>query len=381
MGWGMRTDFSNLVVNEAIVHSIPRKRKTDLAPAQIKFSEAACSLNGTVCGELEIKFSDVLVSLGREVVVDDEFKSQLPDQVRAFLEGDCGLVEASREIAELLLASQPMTSSDGLLLVASVTLDGHKSLLMVKLEPESGMQATEITTASGLRTFDVTYFANLLFTEASRVYKIALFSSAGMSEGGMEGWAADKQMTGKQLAKFFREAFLGCRLKNEPRQVTLRFHDAAVNWINTLQNADTRISYLMAVLVELQSPTPVVDPDSFIKTRLQAPHRESFAQYMRDNEVPEQTFDKDTELVEPKLRKMRMAFDNGAFVIAPVEAMEGDSIKVVGLDDGRTRLTLTGVMTETRSFGQGKAKARPAQHSDTTPALSISAHDRAADRP
>lgn len=378
----MPTDFSNLIVNEAIVHSIPRKRKTDLAPAKIKFSEAACSLNRTVRSELEMKFSDVLVSLGREVVVDDEFKSQLPQQVRAFLEGDCGLVDASREIAELLLASQPINSSDGLLLVASVTLDGHKSLLMVKLEPESGMQATEITTDSGLRTFDVTYFANLLFTEASRVYKIALFSTTGMSEDTLEGWAADKQMAGKQLAKFFREAFLGCRLKNEPRQLTLRFHDAAVNWINTqLQDADTRITYLMAVLVELQSPTPVVDPDSFIKTRLQPPHRESFAQYMQDNEVPEQTFDKDTELVEPKLRKMRMAFDNGAFVIAPVETMEGDSIKVDGLEDGRTRLTLIGVMTETRSFGQGKAKARPAQHSDTAPALGTPSRDRAADRP
>ncbi|MEU6965746.1 nucleoid-associated protein [Streptomyces chrestomyceticus] len=355
----MGTDFGNLVVDEAIVHAIPRKMKSDLTPVKVKFSQAACKLNGTVRGELELKFSDVLVTLGREVVVDAELKSQLPEQVRSFLEGGRSLVETSREIAELLLASQPANSSDGLLMVAAVRLGGHRGLLMVKLEPESGMQATEIVTDDGLRTFDVTYFANLLFTEASRVYKIALFSAAGLSEDALEGWAADKQMAGKRLAKFFRESFLGCQLKDEPRQLTLRFHDAAVDWINTrISNPDTQVSYLMAVLVELQSPTPVVDPDAFIKARLHPPHRESFAEFMRDSEVPEHTFDKDTELVETKLRKMRMAFDNGAFLIAPIEAMEGDSIRVEGLNDGRTRLTLTGVMTETRSFGQGKAKSR-----------------------
>ncbi|MFI1488050.1 nucleoid-associated protein [Streptomyces sp. NPDC020747] len=375
----MRSDFGDLIVNEAIVHSIPKKRKSDLTPAKVQFSETVCSMNSTVRGELQLKFRDVLVSLGREVVVDNEFKAQLPGQVRAFLEGECDLVEASKEIAELLLASQPLNSSDGLLLVAAVTLDGHKSLLMVKLEPESGMQATEIITDTGLRTFDVTYFANLLFTEASRVYKIALFSAAGLSEDAMEGWAADKQMTGKQLAKFFREAFLGCRLKNEPRQVTLRFHDAAVDWINTrISDADTRVSYLMAVLVELQSPTPVLDPDDFIKSRLQAPHRESFAECLRDNEVPVQTFDKDIELVEPKLRKMRMTFDNGVFLIAPIEAVESDSLKIENLSDGRTRLTLTGVMTETRSFGQGKARPRPAD--PTGAPIESTVHDSAPER-
>ncbi|WP_141726288.1 hypothetical protein [Actinacidiphila rubida] len=113
-----------MIVDEAIVHSIPRKLKTDLTPAKVKFSEATCSLDGTVRGELELKFKDVLVKLGREVVVDAEFKSQLPDQVRAFLEGKRGLVNASKEIAELLLASQPTNSSEGLLLVSSVRLHG-----------------------------------------------------------------------------------------------------------------------------------------------------------------------------------------------------------------------------------------------------------------
>jgi hypothetical protein len=378
----MTIDFGDLVVDEAIVHSIPRKLKASLTPVKVKFSEAICSLDGTVRGELELKFRDVLVKLGREVVVDAEFKSQLPEQVRAFLQGERGLVEASKEIAELLLASQPTNSSEGLLLVSSVRLDGHRGLLMVKLEPESGMQATAITTEGGLPTFSVAYFANLLFTEASRVYKLALFTTDGLSEDSLEGWAADKQMAGKKLAKFFREAFLGCQLKNEPRQLTLRFHDAVADWINSqIPDADTRIAYLMALLVELQSPTPVIDPYAFTRSRVQPGHRTSLENYLRDSEVPEHVFDKDTELVEAKLRKMRVAFDNGTFLVAPIEAVDHGSITVEDLDDGRTRLTVTGVMTETRSYGQGRPKRRTTQHSDTAPAApNPQLLDRDADR-
>jgi hypothetical protein len=155
-----------------------------------------------------------------------------------------------------------------------------------------------------------------------------------------------------------------------------------VEWINSrFSDADTRITYLMAVLVELQSPTPVLDPDVFIKTRLQRPHRESFAEFLRENEIPEQTFDKDTELVEPKLRKMRVEFDNGAFLVAPLEAMDHGTIKVDALDDGRTSLSVTGIMTSTRSFGQGKAR-RPlttAQHSETATPAEPESYDDAAD--
>ncbi|MFI8243440.1 nucleoid-associated protein [Streptomyces sp. NPDC085866] len=381
MGAGMRTDFANLIIEQAIVHSIPRKMKSDLVPAKVQLSEAVCSLTHTVRVELQLKLSDVLVNRGREVVVDPELKAVLPEQIRAYLEGRADLVDTSKEIAQLLHTSQPGSSSDGLLLVASAKLDGFKTLLMVKLERETGMQATEIVTEEGLRTFDVQYFANLLFTEASRVYKVALFSAAGLSEDAMEGWAADKQMTGKALAKFFREKFLGCQLKNEPREVTLRFHDAAVDWINSrFSDADTRITYLMALLVELQSPTPVLDPDAFIKTRLQPPHRDDFAEFLRENELPEQTFDKDLELVEPKLRKMRVEFDNGAFLVAPLEAVDNETVKVVDLEDGRMRLTVIGVMTSTRSFGQGKARRTGEQATDEATQAELVVDDSAADR-
>lgn len=315
----MRNDFGDLAIDEAIVHIVPRSRKTDPVEAKIQLSDTVCELTGKVRTELQGKLRDVMARLGREVVEDPEAKSKLPEYVQDFLEGRMDLVEASGEIAYLLRNSQSGVSPAGLLLVASARLDGRKALLMVKLEQETGMQANEIVTGDGRRTFSVEYFANLLFTEASRVYKVALFSAEGISEDGLEGWAADKQMTGKALAVFFLKKFLGCRHKDEPREVTRRFHDTAVEWINSrITDPDTRVNYLMAVLVELQSTAVTLDPAAFIRTHLKLPHREDFAAFLKERGLPVRaTFDKDTELIGTKLSKLRVEFTNGVFLVAP----------------------------------------------------------------
>ncbi|QIK04711.1 nucleoid-associated protein [Streptomyces sp. ID38640] len=381
----MRTDFGDLVIEQAIVHLVPRRRKTDPVESKIQLSETVCTLTHAVRTELQGKLRDVLASLGREVVEDPELKSELPDHVRDFLEERHDLVEVSQDLARLLQTSQSGVSPAGLLLVASATLEGQKAMLMVKLEQETGMQANQIVTENGLRTFDVQYFANLLFTETSRVYKVALFATSGASDEGLEGWAADKQMSGKTLAKFFQEKFLGCRLKDEPRQVTLHFHDAAVNWINTrFSDAETRIAYLMAVLVELQSPAATLDPVAFIKSRLQPQHRDDFADFLRESDVPDRTFDKDTELVDSKLKKLRVEFDNGAFLVAPLEALEGGStITFEDLNDGRTTLTVTGTMTSSRSYatsgGRPRSTKQPNNSANPQARAQLQAHDDATD--
>ncbi|MFE2725433.1 nucleoid-associated protein [Kitasatospora sp. NPDC059327] len=359
----MRNDFGDLVIDEAIVHLVPRSRKTDPVEAGIQLSDTVCELTGTVRTELQGKLRDVMARLGREVVEDPEAKSKLPEYVQDFLEDRMDLVEVSGEVAYLLRNSQSGVSPAGLLLVASARLDGHKALLMVKLEQETGMQANQIVTGDGRRTFSVEYFANLLFTEASRVYKVALFSEEGIGEDGLEGWAADKQMTGKALAAFFLKKFLGCRHKDEPREITRRFHDAAVGWINSrITDPDTRVQYLMAVLVELQSTAMTLNPAVFINTHLKLPHREDFACFLREQGLPARaTFDKDTELIDTRLSKVRVEFANGVFLVAPLDAV-GETIAIEDLGGGHTSVTVTGTVTSTSSFASG---GRPSKKGDT----------------
>lgn len=203
----------------------------------------------------------------------------LPDAVRAFLGGEQDLVQVSGELAHALRDSQGGNSPAGLLLVASARLDGQQALLVVKLEHETGMQTNEIVT-DGLRTFAMQYLDDLLLTQKSKVYKVALFSEEGLVEPGLQGWAADPQTSGKDVARFFLEKFLGCRHQNDPRELTRRFHDTAMNWVNSLRtDSDTRMNYVLATMVELQSPTPTLDtprsssaPTCATRTRPTLPH-------------------------------------------------------------------------------------------------------------
>lgn len=357
-GVEMQTDFGDLVVEQAIVHVVPKHiRKEELHPLQL--SEAVCRLDDAVRTALQAKLREVLARLGREVVEDPDLKSDLPDAVRGFLNDEHDLVEVSGKLAHLLRDNQTGASPAGLLLVATARLDDRPALLMVKLEQETGMQANEIIT-DGLRTFDVQYFANLLFTEKSKVYKVALFSEDGVTEEGLEGWAADAQMSGRAVARFFLEKFLGCRHKNDPRELTRRFHDTAMEWVNSrFTDPDVRVDYVMAVLVELQSSAATLDPATFIRTHLRSPHRDDFADFLTENDVPIRIFDKNNELVGNRLQKMRVELSSGAFLVAPLEAMQDGTVAVVDSGDGQTTVTVTGKLTKTSSFATQGRRSQP----------------------
>ncbi|MFE1056969.1 nucleoid-associated protein [Streptomyces rochei] len=360
----MRTDFGDLVVEQAIVHVVPKHiRGTELAPLEL--SQTVCRFDNTVRTALQARLRDVLARLGREVVEDPDLKSGLPDAVRAFLNDEQDLVNVSGEIAHLLRDNQTGSNSAGLLLVATARLDGQRALLMVKLEQETGMQAKEITT-DGLRTFDVQYFANLLFTEKSKVYKVALFSEEGVTAERLEGWAADAQLSRKTVARFFLEKFLGCRHKNDPRELTRRFHDTAMEWINSrLTDPDVRMDYVMAVMVELQSSATALDPTAFIKKHVRPPHRDGFAEFLEEHDVPVRVFDKDTELVGNRLQKMRVELSSGAFLVAPVEVVQEGAVEVEDLGNGRTVVTVPGTVTRTSSFAGTGRRPQPKEDPQT----------------
>ncbi|MFF6828091.1 nucleoid-associated protein [Streptomyces longwoodensis] len=373
----MRTDFGDLIIDQAIVHLVPQRRRSD--PSQeVPLSETICTMNHDVRTALQGKLRSVLASLGREIVEDPDSKSMLPEYVRSFLEGDRDLVDVSGEMVHLLLNSQTGVSPAGLLLVASAQLAGHRSLLLVKLEQETGMQARETFTNDGLRTFDVQYFADLLFTEKSKVYKIALFPASGLTNYGLEGWAADRQMT-KGMARFFLEKFLGCRSKDEPREVTRRFHDVTTEWINKyVADPDVRVNYMMAAVAELQSADPSVDPTAFAQKHLNLHHRDDYTAYLNQHSVPSNTFDKDTELVEGRLNKLRVVFGNGISIIAPIDVMGDDhTVAIHDQGDGTATVTITGTVTTTSTYGTagrraaGKTDAASDGGTDQPPALDV----------
>jgi hypothetical protein len=74
------------------------------------------------------------------------------------------------------------------------------------------------------------------------MHKAALFCVDGVPEDGpIEGWAADKQLVGK-MAQFWLQAFLGCRQKEDPKRLTEKFHEVAVDWVDKRSTTPRRAS-------------------------------------------------------------------------------------------------------------------------------------------
>ncbi|MFJ6292687.1 nucleoid-associated protein [Streptomyces griseoviridis] len=345
----MSGEFAQLVVDEAIFHLVPTRKRNDPVPAQVQFSEAVCRLNEDVRGKIQANFRGALASHGRPVVEEVEVKkSNLPDRVYEYLAEQRDLVSVSTDLAELLFESQRGNSPAGLLLVASASLAGKRALLIVKLEQEGGFRAEEVL-VGGKRTFDMNYFANLLMTEHNKIYKAALFCVDGIPDDGpIEGWAADKQLGGK-MAQFWLQAFLGCRQKEDPKRVTQQFHEAAVDWVDKrVDDPEKSVDYLMAVLVELRSNNATLDPTAFAADHLDLHDQDSFLTYLASKDVPTGSFDKDIARVAPRLSELQIGFRSGISIVTPVNRVRED-IKIEDHSDGTSTVTVKGKITSTRS--------------------------------
>lgn len=355
--------FAQLVVDEAIFHLVPQRKRTDPVPAALQLSESACQLTDDVRTKIQANFRKVLASLGREIVEEAEVKSTLPDCVHEYLTGQRSLVDASADIAQLLWESQRGSSPAGLLLVGAARLAGQRALLIVKLEQESGLRAQNVL-VDGLRTFDMRYFADLLMTEHNKVYKAALFCVDGITEEGhLEGWAADKQLSGN-MAQFWLQAFLGCRQKEDPQLLTQGLHDAAVDWVdNHVSDPETSVRYLMALLVELQSNSPTLDPTSFAATHLDLRDQDGFLDYLGSHNVPTTVFDKDVTRIATRLSDLRLGFESEIFLVAPIAALR-DNIDINDHPDGTSTVTINGKITSTRTNARRRKQGDQPADSD-----------------
>ncbi|MFE9769575.1 nucleoid-associated protein [Streptomyces sp. NPDC005808] len=367
----MRTDFGELVIEQTIVHSVPARAKNDPRDYTVELSDEASPLSDKVQSALEKRLIKILNAHACSVTEDPEPKSPLPDWVRDFMAEEQDLVDVSGHLARHLQDCQTAANSRGLLVVSLVRLAKQRALLLVKLEQETGMQARRIG-GEGKRTFDVQFYADLLFTEKANVFKLALFTADGAEGDLLQGWAADRQRSNRRMAGFFLHDFLGCTFTEDPAEVTGRFHDVALKWVNTRlsepADAHTRIEYTMAILAELQSTPETLNPREFAGLHLKGDHRMEFITHLADNGIPDRTFAKDTELIDARLQKMRVEFANGAFLVAPLDAVD-ETVTFEALEDGRTMAVVKGEVTDARGFAPpgGRSKATPAQTSATSP--------------
>lgn len=311
-------------------------------------SQALAPYDTDVARFFERKISDSMRKGAQEVQPLPD--ADVPALLQRHFASEVTLLTVSGELARRLVDAQVGSMSGGLLVVVAAThAEDEPVLTVLKLEKEEGARASQAD-VGGKATLSVEYMHDLFLTGRTRVFKVAVFRSRSEASG-LCGWVSDPQTRESRIAQFFLQDFLGCRLAEEPQVTTQKFHQLAERFLNDqITDPAVRAQYETALVADLQSNKPSLDPTEFAEQNLEPTHRQPFVAHMREGGVARR-FPKNLDLIRGRLRRLQYAFASGVRVTAPAESIEQDLLRVEGLPDGRSRLEVTDTLDQITSRG------------------------------
>ncbi len=344
----MRYDLGQLRVDKLIVHELPRHLASG-AGGQPILSDIESPLTQEVKNFFREKIARTLGTEAYDVEFDPDTTSPVPGLVADNLEDSRrDFVVMSQEMARHLYQCQGGVNPEGLLTVVQVRIEDHPGLCILKLEKEEGARVRQ-QTSDGKTTFSVQHIRDLMLTGKTRVFKIGLFVRRPGDVGTIEGAVCDRQKGyGTTVANFFLSRFLGCQLKELPEITTKRFFEAAESFINeVVTDPERKAQYEVALVAELNATRASVEPEAFASNNLATEHRQTFMTRLQEAALTAPSFVKDTNLVEPHLRRIQFTFQTGVSVLASPDHI-GEQLKVGQEEDGRTRVEITDFLKDMR---------------------------------
>jgi hypothetical protein len=213
----MTIDLSDLEINEAVVHDIPRPGD----PEPLILTDGPVAMDEDLEGYFREKLRESLRHRGLNVRADPDCPPVVRDNVARILTNPGDHVAASRAMAEHLYELQKKTNSPGLLTVIRATAEGKDVVAALKLEREVGVHVL-IEEVGTHRVIDLEYLRDLTLTRKTRVFKAAVVDLRDRSDPlSMYGVASDDQRSrgeSRGVAQFFLGDFLGCQLVDSPEK-------------------------------------------------------------------------------------------------------------------------------------------------------------------
>jgi hypothetical protein len=202
----------DLHVRAWALHEVPNNPRTG-GGAPLGLSDGLPPYSDRVAGYLDLRISGSLGRAAREVQErTDGAEMVVPATIRRYFDGDLDLLGASKDLATYLYSCQAGNVSSGLLVVADAVdqNSGEAVLALLKLEPQDGVRAKRVQDASGKVIYNIDYVPDLMLTQQTRVFKVAVFSKGAAATSPLTGYAVDDQLQrSSHLANFFLRTFLG----------------------------------------------------------------------------------------------------------------------------------------------------------------------------
>jgi hypothetical protein len=340
--------LSSLTIGEMVLHGVPGRGSLS---NEVTLSDVPSVLNDGQRQYIQGRIRGALARQARPIL--EEMGRPLPAAVREMFLDSASLVPKSRDLALLLDQVQPAISPAGIIVVANGSLEGNQALVLAKLEHELGVRAHQTTLAGGELTYDVELIQDLLFTEQSHVFKVAVFTVPAEGEP-LRGFMVDNQAASHSIARFFLTSFLGCVLAERSDVLTEKFQNATELWINQVPDPSLRARYEIALISELQSNASTLSATGFASRHLDLVDRDDYEAFMGSQGVPQRSFDKDTTLVANRLNRIRLDTESGVTVIGAPNSYEDGTISLNSGEDGDAVITVRDRLQLVSGRGRGQ---------------------------
>jgi hypothetical protein len=347
----MSINFTRLNIEKVIIHEITRQALSDQKTPP-HYSEIESPINDDIKLFLKDK---VITTIGgsrsHEVIFDDDSNSPIPEIVKKLLDDDSDFVLLSKTIANHLNKIQSGRSPGGLVTIVIANIQNRKVVGILKLEREEGARL-EQTQREGRLTYDILHLRDLILTEKTKLFKIGLFFNEGLEEFGYEGKICDNQLSftpNKEVAAFFLTSFLGCRLAGDPRVETKEFFISSQKFIKEkIEDPILQIKYNLHLLSYISNERRVINPRIFARANIGTTHQQQYINHLEENGIKIADIIRDTSLIEHKINKMILEFENGIKIIGNQESFD-EKVSLEAMEDGRTRAEVVSRMKNIRT--------------------------------
>lgn len=328
-------DIHKLTITNMVVHDIPKHKLNDLSVPPT-YSQTESTLTDGLKVFFKQKIVDALKSeRAIKVVYNDDSNSPLSLLNAELFQDSSKLVTNSQAMAKHLFEIQGGLNSGGILVTMLCKDESKKAIIIMKLERDNGVQL-KIDTAT--KSIDILEVQNLMLTQKTKVFKVALLPNVPDYEISYDGTVMDFQIDVKarnDSHTFFIADFLGCKPFKDPKTTTQEFYKHTKAFIKLIDDEIKRTKYTQDLNSYLQKNTQKLSPKEFADDYLStAEHRDRYKEFLKSKNFKMESFIKDTSLISNKIEKISVEFENGITILGKKGTFE-NKVKMTKLESGK----------------------------------------------
>ena len=199
----------------------------------------------------------------------------------------------------------------------------------------------------------VQYLSKLLLTPQQKLYKLAMFIKRPEAETNINDsntfkvFVYDQNISRNEsgdAAIYFYQTFLGCSVHKSNKKLTKDFLKLTQSFIDGLDIDDEKKVNLSTALhtylnVEMSNTIQIRE---FAQRYIDdAEVVDSYINFMKDNDIPDNNIIKDLTGLNRKLDKRRLKFSSNVSIVAPSEKF-AQLVRIVGSEDNKTIIEISG---------------------------------------